>query len=172
MVSLVSMYYIGPGQLRIVYSSDASDPTFTIYREGVLIATTTQTEITLAVAPGTSPVIEILDDGSAPTPAYPAQIILTWLAVAGSANYQIAQYNGSSWTTLATITDDGSPTFSWTSNPQPDGQVATFKVTPIGSNGNAGTALTFAKLVVRFPDTPSVSITYSPGTGNTTIAAV
>jgi acyl-CoA reductase-like NAD-dependent aldehyde dehydrogenase len=44
-------------------------------------------------------------------------------------------------------------------------------VTPVGLNGNVGAARTFSLLMVRTPDVPAVSFTYSAGTGAVTIAA-
>jgi hypothetical protein len=61
--------------------------------------------------------------------------------------------------------------FTWLTRVLEDQAQHQFRVTPVGSNGNAGAAKNFAVLMTRIPDPPSVSYSYDAGTGAVTIAA-
>ena len=61
--------------------------------------------------------------------------------------------------------------FNWRSRVLEDSATHQFRVTPIGANGNNGTAKNFVVLMVRIPDPPRVSYSYSAGSGVVTIAA-
>lgn len=157
----------------LAWASDLAAPVFRIFRDGRLVDTTTLTEALVSAAPGEAPVFEVLDDPlAAPTPAYPPYLLLTWLSVPGCDHYRVEQFVSAAWTARKDVPDDGSATFSWQSPTQPDGLVAQFRVIPVGTNGNDGTPLTFAELVVHVPDPPACAYAYSAGTGTVTITAV
>jgi len=164
----------------IRWTSTESTPTFRVYRDGVLIATTTTTSIDIAVAPGESPAIEVLDDATTlPEAGFPGWALLTWFRPSGGGGdyYLIEEYvSGApgSWVTRRKIKDLGSTAqpagyFRWRSRWLEDVTTHQFRITPVGANGNDGTAVTHAIFVVRRPDPPTVAIAWDSGTAKLTI---
>jgi hypothetical protein len=153
------------------WRSDLTPPvTFYVYRDGSLLAKTTATELRVTIAPGTSPTFDVLDTADAPTPVYSAEILLTWYASPATSSYRVEELVGSTWTTRATIHDDGRGYFLWGSRALEDSQKHQFRVTSIGTNGNEGAAARFIVLMVRHPDPPRV--TFGASNGVITIEAI
>ena len=161
---------------RLSWSSDQSPPiTFRVYKEGVLYrsfsSSTNRGSCILYVGEGESPFVEVLDKAcSIPSIAFPGRITLNWLSVDGAASYTIRE-NNSGWQTVATIVDDGSGVFSFTSRWLEDSLEHEFQVIPVDVANNEGSPLEFSVLEVRHPDVPSVSYSYSAGTAKVTISA-
>ena len=80
-------------------------------------------------------------------------------------------HEGGSWVTRATIEDTGAGYYQWESGWLADVTSHEFRVTPVGADGNEGTATGWVVLMVRWPDPPEVGVTYAAGTGKVTIAA-
>jgi hypothetical protein len=147
---------------RISWTSDATPAvTFYVYRDGVLIATTTATQWDLTVPPGTSPVIEVLDTADPPEKAYPGRIVLTWYSVAGTSSYKVQEYITTIWVDRDQVTDDGRGYFVWTSRWLEDSTTHQFRIVPAGTNGNDGTPQELDVLMVRHPDDPTPTLTNS-----------
>ena len=163
---------VGPGAWRITWSSDLSDPTFYVYRDGRLIATTALTSLVFTIAAGESPVIEVFDDAATlPSTAFPGRVTLAWYAIAAVDHYRIDEYVASVWTQRRRIRDDGSGYFRWRSRFLKDVTSHQFRVVPVGTNGNAGTATSFTVLMVRHPDPPNLTTSYDSGTRQLTFTA-
>lgn len=174
MISDLQMDSLGGGAWRITWTSDLVDPTFYVYRDGQLLGTTRAAEWVVRLAAGDRPVFEILDsdDDTAPTATrgFPGFVTLGWYASTGSDRYLIQELVGVDWTTRRTIHDRGQGYFRWKSRFLEDVTTHQFRVVPIGTNENTGTAAAFSVLMVRHPDAPEVEITYSSGTGKLTIS--
>lgn len=169
MVTMQPPIWIGTNSLKLVYSSDLETPTFYIYIDGLLVATTTQTEYIAAVNSGDEVIAEILDDPDAvPMQVFPGRVRLGWFAVTNTNYYRIDEYVESEWRERARITDNGGY-MQWQSRFLEDCQSHLFKITPIGTNGNEGDEKQFTILMVRHPDTPDVSFEYSNTTKEITI---
>lgn len=134
-----------------------------IWRDGVKIAETQLTSWLVSVAPGESPVFELFDDAAAvPADAHPAYAVLGFYAAAATAEYRVQQFVSAAWTTVATLRDDGAtPYFTWRSPPLADSTSHQFRVVPVGTNGNVGTAAPLTMLIVTWPAVPRVSYAYN-----------
>lgn len=164
----------------IKWSSDAAVPvTFRVYSEGALltpdglVSSDGLGEWTIVVSPGDYPFFEVLDKAcSIPSIAFSGHLILQWYGI-GNKQYRVEKYNGASWDIQETITDDGRGYFSWRSLWLADVTIHTYRVMPVSTAGNDGTALSLICLVVRHPDSPNVLVTYNgPGPQTIRIAAV
>ena len=157
---------------RVSWSYPAQDPTFYVYRDGVLLGSTQQTWWDFALDSGEGLVIEVqADAGRLPVSAFPARLTLCWYAAADAEHYRIEEYVGTTWTLRARLRDRGQGYFTWNTRPLEDETTHQFRIIPVGDNGNQGTALTFSCLMVRHPDPPQVGYSYSNTTHAVTIAA-
>jgi hypothetical protein len=162
----LSIMYAGPLAWRLRWASDDPDATFRVYRDGQLIAQTEQTEAIVAVVPGTAPVFEVLDDpDEEPSDGFPPYVTLQWAQTAETAEYRVEELVSAVWTTLATIPDENAAYYRWTSEPLDDVSSHSYRIVPVGTNGNDGTPLTFAVLLVRVPDPPDMTMSYFSGAG-------
>lgn len=177
-----------PAVWQLTFTSDLAAPTFRLYRDGILIRTIAGTddngdigsngEAVVEVAGDTFPVFTVVDDDTAAAPdGYPDHVTLGWYAADGPASsaltdyYRVDQYDGAEWNEVGRVPDTGAGYFTWASGTLADDTTHTFRVVPIGRNGNAGTAVTFAMLVVRYPDPPNVTYAFNAGAGTVTITA-
>jgi len=164
---------LGGGAWRLAWVSSVVGATFYLYRDGVLVLTTRLTSTVVAVGGSESPVYEVLDDAAErPAAAHPPYAVLAWYASPAAAEYRVEELLAGEWTERTVVPDDGSGYFTWRSGVLADGQTHQFRVTPIGDNGNTGTAKSWSLLMVRVPDVPLVTYTYNgAGAGTVTIAA-
>jgi hypothetical protein len=143
------------------FSSDLPNPTFYIYLNGIIVAQTQLTEFTVGVNLNENYVIEILDDSDAePLQIFPGKVRLGWFFVSNTEYYRVDEYVGGVWTRRKKIREnDGYMQFE--SRFLEDGQTHLFRLVPVGTNGNDGTAREFSVLCVRYPDEPDVDYEYS-----------
>jgi hypothetical protein len=161
---------LGGGQFRLTWSGSAD--AYYVYRDGALLGTTEEEEFVVSVAAGSSPVFEVLDDElAAPGRAYPGTVTLAFYHSVGADFYVVEELVSAVWTERARIANDGSEFFTWQSSWLLDDTTYQFRVTPVGTNGNAGTPITLTALVVHVPDEPDVEFAYAAGTGKVTISA-
>jgi hypothetical protein len=164
---------IAAGIWRLEWSTDQTPPiTFRVYRDGLLIAQTEATSLTVAIAQDEAPVFEILDaDEGDPQRGYPSKLVLGWYAEAEPASYTIQEERGSgNWVDVDSLVNDGrTPYFTFTTRPLEDGEEHAYRIIPVGVNGNAGTALEIATLLVRTP-TPPTNISFAYAAGDVTVA--
>lgn len=169
MVTIESLTRIGLYSWLLKYSSDLEDPWFYIYLDGVLIAETQQTAYNIAISMDEGSVIEVLDDPDIqPMQIFPGKVRLGWFFVAGTDYYRIDEYIGSAWVARYRMPENNGY-LSWRSRFLEDGQTHIFRVVPVGTNGNEGTARQFAVLMCRRPDVPDVDYSYNEGTGKVVI---
>lgn len=129
---------------RLKYSSDLEDPIFYIYLDGVIIAETPQTQYDIAINMNESSVIEVLDDpDTQPMQIFPGKVRLGWFFVEGTDYYRIDEYIGSEWVERYRMPENNGY-LSWQSRFLEDNQTHIFRITPVGTNGNEGTAKQFA----------------------------
>jgi len=173
-MSTNSPQYLGPMSWLISWSGGAAGATYYVYRDGQLIATTPGSSIVLSVEPGETPIIEVFDDAdTAPMESHPGRVTLAWYASTGAAvdHYRIDEYVSSVWTARARIKDNGDGYFLWRSRGLEDVTTHQFRVVPVGDNGNEGTADTRNVLMVRYPDSPDLSVAWDSGTNKVTFSA-
>ena len=161
MVTIESLTKIGLYSWLLKYSSDLEDPWFYIYLDGILIAETPQNQYNIAINMDEGSVIEVLDDPDAlPMQIFPGKVRLGWFFVAGTNYYRIDEYINSAWVQRYRMPENNGYLL-WQSRFLEDGQTHIFRVVPVGTNGNEGTARQFAVLMCRRPDVPDVIYTYA-----------
>jgi len=170
-VTLNSPRKIGPRSWELSWSSDLPEPTYRVYRDGVLVATTSARSMIFTVSPSEYPVVEVIDDATArPQSAHPSRITLHWHKTAATAKYLIDQQVGGEWTRRKEVLADGREYHQWRSGGLEDDQTHQFRVTPVGTNGNPGDPLDFSVLMVRHPDPPQTTMTYDAPTRTVSVA--
>jgi hypothetical protein len=155
----------------VSWSSDEDNPTYYVYKDGRIVGTTKDTQMIFTVEPGEALVIEVLDDEDAePQTAYPGRLMLRWYQSPATDYYLVQEYYGGSWVTRKKVADLGQGYFAWQTRFLEDSTVHQFRIVPVGTNGNEGTAKTFSVLMVRHPDVPDVDYSYSDTTNKVTIS--
>ncbi|HRT95518.1 MAG TPA: hypothetical protein P5532_13910, partial [Planctomycetota bacterium] len=103
-ITSASLVRTGPVAARLEYASDQVSPTFRVYRDGVLIATTAATWLDVAFGRGEYPVFEVYDDATAPGLCYPDRATVQWRGQgAGIAHYRVEQFVGAAWAVKARV---------------------------------------------------------------------
>jgi hypothetical protein len=157
---------------RLSWSSDLADPLFRIYQDGLLIDTTRANSRDFSVSVGESLIVEILDDDSEPQHAFPGRFLLGWYPTGETAFYRIEKENGGTWKKKTTVNEIGQGFYSWRSDFLEDCQLHTYRIIPIGTNGNEGDPVVISALMVRHPSPPDVEYNYEPATRQLTIEEV
>ena len=154
-VTILSQKQLSNNSWALTWSSSLSSPLFYIYENGILTQTTPATSRSFSVSPEAQLSIEILDNATQkPSFVYSGVAVLGWYSSLETASYRIEQWSGSAWDRIDTLPETGAWWLTWVSPFLPDCQPYSFRVTPIGNNGNAGNAQVFNGFMVRIPDTP------------------
>ena len=162
----------GPQEWRLAFSSDDSAATFYLYRDGLLVGQTELGWWDVVVPTGEYPVLVVYDDADAASgPAHPGLVRLQWYRVSGVGHYRVDEQVSGVWTGRARLYQDGRGYYHWTSRWLEDVTSHAFRVVAVGVDGNEATAAELAVLMVRWPDPPDVSLSYSADTGKVTISA-
>lgn len=173
-VSITEIVSVDPQVVRVSFESTLEPATFRVYREGALISTIESEDgegsVLLSIAPEDSPYIEILDDSGPPVPAYPGRFTIHWPSISGPSSFLIEEYVGGNWVELATVPAEPVGSNRFLTRWLEDGQVHQFRVTPIDSEGVSGTAVERSALMVRHPDVPQPTVTYSAVTAKVTVS--
>lgn len=170
-VSITKTERVGPNGWRVSWSSDLVSPVFYVYQDGRLVDVTTAASGTFNVPAGESLVLEVLDDPNIkPEAAFPGKLTLGWYPVPDTKAYRIDEYLSGEWKEQKRISETGQGFYQWKTRWLEDSQTHQFRIVPIGTNGNAGTPLTFSVLMVRHPDPPDVNFSYSADTQTVTIS--
>ena len=159
---------LGSGAYLITWSSDQVSPTYRVYLDGVLVSTQTVASSVLR-AEGTAPILEILDvPDDVAADAFPDHFTLGWITSTNTSRYRIEKYSNGAWTATATVAASSDPWQSWSTPRQDDETSVQWRIVPIDSAGNDGTATAFTETMVRNPDIPSVSFAWN-GSGSNTV---
>lgn len=169
-VTIETVQAAGPNQVMVRWSSDLTNPLYRIWRGGVRIDVTRRNWGVFALDGGDARDIVIADDSAVPSGTAEKHAVLLWDAVAATAAYRVEQSIDAAWVTLHEVADDGRQLYQWRTPLLPAGTATSFRVTPIGTNGNDGTPVTPTVTLAGQPDPPEVAATYDLGT--MTISAV
>ncbi len=172
-VTYSSIVQISATQWRLVFESDlGGTPTFYIYADGILIDSTTRTWREVGVEAGEQIQFEVLDDVNAtPVTAYPGRLFMTWVPVANDQSYRVEEFVSAAWVVRTTIQVGVETYFSFTSRYLEDVTTHQFRVIPVGTNEEDGSARPFTALMVRRPDRAEMALTYASGTAKVTVSA-
>ncbi len=167
-VTISNVQQVGRYTWRVTWSSQDS-PTYYVYRDGRLVATTPQTTMSFVLQPGDRLSLEVFDVSSdRPAGAFPDRLTLGWYQVTGAAYYRIDEYYGAEWVERVRVTAD-QWYHTWTSRVLEDLTTHQFRIVPVDAAGNEGSATTRSALMVRHPDPPTASYAYDNGTGKVTV---
>ena len=155
---------------QLSWSSNLSDPVYRIFQDGLLVNTTQAETQIFSLSPGETLKVEILDDASEPAQGFPGRFLMTWYGGSDTDHYRIDEYISGAWTQQTTIPESGKGFYSYKTRFLEDITEHRFRVMPVGVNGNDGAALEMKMFMVREPDPPDVTYTYSSVTGRVTIA--
>jgi hypothetical protein len=171
--------YVGGGRWRLAWSSGLGSPPpdgYRIYRDGALVARTDLEVWDFVLRAGEQLVVEVLDDDDLqPAVAFPGKLTFGWRRVAGAAEYRVEEYVAGLWVVRRNVPETGAEWLEFTSRYLEDDATHQFRVTPVGKNGNEGTPVSFAVLMVRHPDTPvdeqdlDAEFSYSAATKKVTV---
>lgn len=165
-------------------SSFGDDATLYWYVDGRLVQSASfPRDRIFSLQPGRSAFIEVLDDTSAPQEAYPGEVLLQWYRVDGAVTYYVQEWIGEGaadgdlsvddvdWSTLRTVVESDEEVYSHLTEWLDDQTEYTFRVVPMNEENIEGEPLMLTFTVVRRPDAPATTCTYSAGTQRVTVAA-
>ena len=150
---------LGPRSLWVEFTSTLSSPTFYVYLDGVLVSKTQRANAVISIEPNIHYVLEVTDSASqTPTVIYPARWWINWQPSpdGGVHHYRVEEFVSSAWVLRAKVPHSGRSHYRWLSRQLEDVTTHQFRIVPVGTNGNQGTAATITSLMVRQPDIPSV----------------
>ena len=152
----------GPSRWLVTYSSNLASPTFRVYYQGRLIDESARTSV--HIDSETEPQVEVYDATTTPTQwTYPGRVRLQWYHQADAEGYRVYEYVNSTWLERQTLSDHGPAYHTWQSRWLPDVTTAQFRVVALDSLRNEGTEIDVTVFIVRNPDPPEVSVTYTGG---------
>jgi hypothetical protein len=144
-------------------ASDLASPTFYVYVNGELFATTEETTIDIPVPLGRIVAVEVFDDaGTAPSAYFPSTVTLRWTGQGNEALFRIEKYEDSTWSTVGQVPARG-VLGRWESPVLADNTVHQFRVVPVDGTGRDGIPKEFTGLMCRYPDAPRVSVSFGSG---------
>ncbi len=147
-------------------SSSGGSAGYDIWLQGRLLSTVTEEEYE-CLEPDyvdTPPPLEIVVEGeAAENDLYPPFAVLQWFGVSTASAYIVEELVGISWLLRSTVLEIGSGYYAMQTFLLADCTAASWRVRPVDSQGNAGTALTSTFTVVRNPDPPVVDAQYAAG---------
>jgi len=175
MAVTVTISRTGPESVRLVLSSDlGGTPTFYIWRDGVLVASTTAAAWDTAVPRGHVPVFDVFDDAdSEPDFLLPRTVTVQWQGGGSAVDHnRVERYVDAAWPLQARMAETGRGYYHWTSPELADETEHSVRVVAVGVDGNESVAVTLTHTLVTAPEPPTdVTLTYAQGTGLLTVDA-
>lgn len=155
------------------FSSDlGGTPTFYIYRDAELVNTTTLTRYQVTIAAGESPVFAIFDDAADRPDSFSSRAHIQWLYQADIDYYRVEEFISAAWVERKRLTSKVTKQiYDFNSRVLEDVTTHQFRVTAVGVNGNESTASSITLFMIRTPDPPDVTYSYTNGTKLITVAA-
>lgn len=135
-----------------------SSDLYHVIRNGLVIMTTEDTEAVVTAEAGD--VLDVIDDGEPIPQGFPPKATINFWGVAGASEYQVQEYISGAWILRATF-PGGQSFYSFTTRKLEDVTTHQFRVLALDEAGNESTADQISFLFVRFPDVPSVAISFS-----------
>lgn len=160
-ITSITQAIVGANIVRVTWTSDDPTPLFRVWKDGNVVLTTVS-YMDFYLAAGEMPVIEVFDDDTVPSSAYPGNMLLFWYHVATAAKYRVEKYEDGEWVTVATIIDGGQGSFLYRTEFLADETLHHWRIVPVGENGNDGSPLTKDFFLVRTPSVPLASWSYNP----------
>lgn len=160
----------GLGGMVVSWEGDTEGALYYVYLDGILATETAETSWAFTPEAGSSPVVDVLDDGGLgegpigePVGDGNLSSTLAWWGVAGADYYLVEERTSGDWGSKAQIEEDGRGFYTWQSEPLEDGATYHWRITAMGTNGNLGVAARVCRRVIRRPDAPRVEYAYASG---------
>ena len=167
-VTITKQTQTGGGVWSLAWASDIPNATFYVYKNGILSYSTKTNSGSFMASQGGRLLIEILDDiNLKPTEVYSGVVRIGWYMTEETKSYLIEKLSGASWVKVGSIIDIGIWWYNWTSDVLNDCESYSFRVTPVGLNGNHGQPIVFVGFMVRNPDEPNLSVVMNNDTSIT-----
>lgn len=172
-VTMADPVWLDARTVRLAWSSDEEDPTYYVWRDGALVATTEASSMDFTLSAGEVLTVDVFDDSAdVQSNAWPGRLTLNWFDAGDDVDYfRCEEYSGGEWVERAQLSEDGRGYYQWTTRFLEDVTEHQFRIVPVGTNGNDGTPQSFTCLMVRQPDTPDVDYSYSDATDKVTVSA-
>ena len=168
-ITSLTTQQLDPRAFLIEFTSGLSDPTFYIYRDGVLVETTTETSFQVFLSPSETFRIEVFDDiGDVPGVGHSGHLLMTWRGVSESDHYLVQHFVDAAWVTVSRVQEIAQSVYVFESSFLDDMTTHQFQILAVGTDGNESDPLSFSGLVVRRPDRPRVIWDWDSGTGTLT----
>lgn len=170
MIYFTSIEQTGAASWRFTWA--ATTGPYTIYLDGELIESTTDTEYTYTGSTS-APDLEVADANETTiyNVEYPARAAIQWRGVSGAEYYLVQENVSGTWTTRARVKENNSGYYKFTSRALEDVTSHSFRVYAVDTYGNQSSALSFTFFAVRVPPAPDVSIDYNESTDQVEVTA-
>lgn len=170
------------GTNRYKYEWSAVNGPFRIYSNGLELAGQTaneaggydDTEFSIDASDASEPpALEVLDSTETDEPLslqYPPRLVIQWRGDIYADHYRVEQYVSGAWTLRRRVPEQELGYYTFTSDLLADGSHL-FRVLSVDPYGNLSTARTQDISFAGTPLPPSISLSYSAGTGDLTVSA-
>ena len=155
----------------ITVSSNVTNAVYRVFRDGVLVKRTRSNRIVVPLPAGGSVLTEIRDDALPAGSSAESFVALQWSRITATEFYRVERFDDPDWVKLADVFDTGATEYRWESPQVGIGVATQFRITPYGTNGNAGTAVTPSVTIAGVPAPPEVTYSFSNSTKKVTVAA-
>ena len=150
---------INSNSWSLAWDSSLPNAIFYVYQNGVLSYSTTMKTGSFRIPQGRRLLVEVLDDkDQKPTEVYSGVINIGWYSTDNTKSYLIEKLSDGNWVVAGSVIETGLWWYNWMSDLLNDCESYSFKVTPIGTNGNKGNSIVFVGFMVRNPNEPNLNI--------------
>lgn len=156
---------------NVSWESDIADtfPLYQVYVNGVLYQETFEKSINYTVDLNESPVFHVYDNlTDRPPYVVPDRFTIPWQTqyfppadINGIDYFLVQEYDDGEWVDREKIIYDRNLYYTYITRVLEDQTVFTFKITPYGVNGGAGTPSYYSALMVKYPPPPIPTMVYS-----------
>lgn len=164
--------HLGGRNWRLRYiSSLGGTPTYYIWRNGVLIDTTTATTYDVFVDVNDRVQFDILDTAATPSITHECFATVWWNGKSDAVSYSVEQRkDGGAWAEIVNVIENGSNVYRIKTAELVAGSTYDWRITATDVNGNAtGTPMQFTKYIDRAPNQPDWDYTWDADAGEITI---
>ena len=166
--------WMGGNNWRVIWTSSlGADTPCRVFVDGQYVRTTRAQHVDLSLEDGRSATVEVLDDlVTQPQLDTSPFVELRWPSVPKAKRYRVEQLIAAVWTVIGEVANKPGGELSYRLPALPGSSTDhDFRVTTIGDDDNESTATGVKVTMVKRPDPPSVSVTFSNATKRITIAA-
>lgn len=176
-VPFTSIDKIGSNNWTYTWDPNTTTSPYRPYLRGELLVneSTTATEYTVSgtdlLEPPPLEVLDATDTVAAQNLRYSPLLTLQWRGDTDAGIYRVEEKVSSVWTLRRTVQETGAGYYRYESATLADITTHNFRIIPVDPLGVLGNPLPVDVFMVRNPAVPSISLSYSSGTGDVTVSA-